>query len=214
MRDLDSNEVEPEVDIDIDRRFSPRHDREPRPVTDLTDPVPTAQLANDIAADQKKKLRLGTLTRDLGERIDRIRRARPPALALVNFEAVRPRRRRPDHPGADVGRRLHLRSLQRMLTRRDETHPIEAKSFRRIVSNDQVPDVRRVEAPAEDAESHRAPAARSRPRAPPLGAHRARLLGLQLSSLGRVRVLAQQARPRLLSLLDVADLLIGLVEHE
>ena len=130
----------------------PRH--APRPCTgraQIVHAVPGVEARRRVGADDQEQLTAGG--RELLDRVDRVRRARPVDLDRATARAPRRRRPRRAPSRARVSRRDDRAALLPRVARDDEDHPIECELLARFERGHEMADVHRIEGAPEDPEA-------------------------------------------------------------
>ena len=109
-----------------------------------------------VASDDEGQVVSWGAVMDRAQRIDRVRLARAVKLQVRDREALVARRRQPAHLESVLAARIVERLLVRGHADRHEHDPVEPELHVRLLRADKMPEMRRVEGPAEDADPRHA----------------------------------------------------------
>jgi hypothetical protein len=142
------------ADLDHDRVAAPAHALEHgqrRLLEHLLGLVPARQRRRLVAAQDQEQLVLRRLREHLLERVGCVGRALAVDLDARGREALVVRDRELDHLEPRLRAGVVLQVAVRRLADRNEDHRVELQLHQRLLSADQVADVRRVECSSQDA---------------------------------------------------------------
>jgi len=115
--------------------------------------VPRLEVGDVIFSDQKKKLRGRVAEAEQFRGVDRIRRRRPLELHFVQLKPRLALKRSLQHFQTNLGRRQLPVDFVGRSRRGNEEEPVEPECFNRLLSQDQMPVMDRIECSTKDANS-------------------------------------------------------------
>lgn len=128
--------------------------------------VPSREVERGIPAEEEHELRFRVLRSEFSQGVDGVGRAGASDLAIVNFETLVTRGSRARHGQADVRRCDDAVALMGRASGRNPENAGEAERVVRLAGQDQMPEVRWIKGPTQNAEAHPSRAERRPARLP------------------------------------------------